>query len=70
MNMHVPQSIQTATELRYLASVARHIISPSTNGPIIQPAQDTLLGMFKLTDDATFFTQNEMMNLLSMVQAF
>jgi DNA-directed RNA polymerase beta' subunit len=70
MNMHVPQSIQTATELRYLASVARHIISPSTNGPIIQPAQDTLLGMFKLTDDSTYFTQNEIMNLMASVEAF
>jgi DNA-directed RNA polymerase beta' subunit len=70
MNMHVPQSIQTATELRYLASVARHIISPGTNGPIIQPAQDTLLGLFKLTDDATVFNQNELMNLMTMVQCF
>ena len=35
MNMHVPQSIQTATELRYLAQVPKQIISPSTNSPII-----------------------------------
>lgn len=70
MNMHVPQSIQTVTELRYLASIARHIISPSTNSPIIQPAQDTLLGLFKLTDDGTFFTQNELMNLMSSIQKF
>jgi DNA-directed RNA polymerase II subunit RPB1 len=35
MNMHVPQSIAAATELRYLASVLRNIVSPRTNSPIV-----------------------------------
>jgi len=70
MNLHVPQSLQTAVELKYLASVSKHIISPSLNDPIIQPAQDNLVGLFKLTDDNVFFSQQEIMNLLVGVEKF
>ncbi len=49
MNMHVPQSIAAATELRFLASVLRNIISPRTNSPIIQLFQDTMTGMYRMT---------------------
>lgn len=70
MNMHVPQSIQAATELRYLASVRKQIISPSTNSPIIHPSQDNLLGLYKITEDNVFFTHREVMNLMAKVKAF
>ncbi len=70
MNLHVPQSLQTSVELKYLAAVSKHIISPSTNDPIIQPAQDNLVGLFKITDDNVFFTQQEVMNLLVGVEKF
>ena len=70
MNMHVPQSIQTAVELRYLASVSKMIISPADNKPIIGPAQDNLLGLFKITDDNVFFTQQELMNMLVGIEKF
>ena len=70
MNLHIPQSLQTSVELKYLAAVSRHIISPSTNEPIIGPAQDNLLGLFKLTDDNVFFTQQEVMNLMVGVEKF
>ena len=70
MNMHVPQSLQTAVELKYLAAVSKHIISPSSNEPIIGPAQDNLVGLFKITDDNVFFTQQEVMNMLVGVEKF
>ena len=70
MNLHVPQSLQTSVELKYLAAVSKHIISPSTNDPIIQPAQDNLVGLFKITDDNVFFTQQEVMNLLVGIEKF
>ena len=70
MNMHVPQSIQTAVELEYLAAVSKNIISPSSSSPIIAPAQDNLLGLFKLTDDNVFFTHQEIMNLLVGIEKF
>ena len=70
MNKHVPQSIQTVVELDYLASVSRMIISPSENKPIISPAQDNLLGLFKITDDSVYFSQQEVMNLLVGINKF
>ena len=70
MNMHVPQSLQTAVELKYLAAVSKHIISPSSNEPIIGPAQDNLVGLFKITDDNVFFTQQEVMNMLVGIEKF
>jgi len=49
MNMHVPQSIDSMSELINIASVAKQIISPRENKPIITVVQDTLLGLYKLT---------------------
>ena len=70
MNMHMPQSLQTVVELKYLAAVSKMIISPSENKPIIQPAQDNLLGLFKLTDDNVFLSQQEFMNMLVGIEKF
>ena len=49
MNMHVPQSIQSMSELINIASLNYQIISPRENKPIITVVQDTLLGLYKLT---------------------
>tara|TARA_B110000285_G_scaffold234836_1_gene313266 strand:+ start:2134 stop:6708 length:4575 start_codon:yes stop_codon:yes gene_type:complete len=49
MNMHVPQSVQAMSELINIASVNHQIISPRENKPIITVVQDTLLGIYKLT---------------------
>jgi DNA-directed RNA polymerase II subunit RPB1 len=49
MNMHVPQSIHSMSELINICSVNSQIISPRENKPIITIVQDTLLGMYKLT---------------------
>jgi DNA-directed RNA polymerase II subunit RPB1 len=70
MNQHCPQSLQAAVELRYLAAVPKMIISPSENKPIIQPAQDNLLGLFKITDDNVLFSQQETMNMLVGIEKF
>ena len=49
MNMHVPQSIHSVAELINISSVNKQIISPRENKPIITIVQDTLLGVYKLT---------------------
>ena len=49
MNMHAPQSIKCISELINIASVNNQIISPRENKPIISIVQDTLLGIYKLT---------------------
>jgi len=50
MNMHAPQSIHSVIELINIASVNKQIISPRENKPIITIVQDTLLGIYKLTN--------------------
>ena len=49
MNMHVPQSVQAMSELINIVAVNYQIISPRENKPIITVVQDTLLGLYKLT---------------------
>uniref|UniRef100_A0A6C0AJC9 DNA-directed RNA polymerase n=1 Tax=viral metagenome TaxID=1070528 RepID=A0A6C0AJC9_9ZZZZ len=65
MNMHVPQSIASATELRYLASLLRNIISPRTNSPIIQLFQDTMTGIFRISQPDVEVPEVIAMNILA-----
>jgi DNA-directed RNA polymerase II subunit RPB1 len=65
MNMHVPQSIAAATELKVIASILRQIISPRTCSPIIQVFQDTLTGVFRMSKDDVSIPEHIAMNMLS-----
>jgi len=49
MNMHVPQSQQTVSELKTLAMVPTQIVSPQEGKPVIGLVQDALLGASRLT---------------------
>ena len=49
MNMHVPQSQQTVSELMNLAMVPTQIVSPQEGKPVIGLVQDALLGASRLT---------------------
>jgi DNA-directed RNA polymerase II subunit RPB1 len=65
MNMHVPQSIVAATEIKYLASVLRQIVSPRTHSPIIQIFQDTGTGAYRLTQPNVRVPEHIAMNILA-----
>jgi DNA-directed RNA polymerase beta' subunit len=64
MNMHMPQNPEAAAELRYLAAVPRHIISPASNSPIVGIFQDNLLGLFRFTRENITMTPKDAMNFL------
>ena len=64
MNMHVPQSVQSKLELKYLTAVPYQIISPRENKPIISIVQDTLLGTNRISRDKVVIRQQQMMNLM------
>ncbi|KAL9939377.1 hypothetical protein V8E36_002190 [Tilletia maclaganii] len=49
MNLHVPQSEETRAELSQIAWVARQIVSPQANKPVMGIVQDTLCGIRKFT---------------------
>ena len=68
MNMHVPQSIASATELRYIASVLRNIISPRTNSPIIQLFQDTMTGAYRISQPNVKVPEPIAMNILARIK--
>jgi DNA-directed RNA polymerase II subunit RPB1 len=68
MNMHVPQSISAATELRFLATVLRNIISPRTNSPIIQLFQDTMTGAYRISQPKVTVPEPLAMNMLARIK--
>jgi DNA-directed RNA polymerase II subunit RPB1 len=63
MNMHVPQSLESMTELKFLAAVPLQIISPRSNKPVIGIVQDTLLGVNRLSKEKQI-TLQQLMNLM------
>ena len=65
MNMHVPQSIVSATELRVIATILRQIISPRTCGPIIQMFQDSLTGVYRISQAGVSVPEHLAMNMLA-----
>jgi DNA-directed RNA polymerase II subunit RPB1 len=65
MNMHVPQSITSATEIKYLASVLRQIVSPRTNAAIISVFQDTQTGVYRLSQPNVKIPEHIAMNILA-----
>lgn len=67
MNMHVPQSIAAAMELRFLASVLRNIISPRTSSPIIQLFQDTMTGIYRISQPGVLIPEPMAMNILAKI---
>lgn len=68
MNMHVPQSIAAATELRFLASVLRNIISPRTSSPIVQLFQDTMTGTYRISQPGVEVPEHIAMNIMSKIR--
>jgi DNA-directed RNA polymerase II subunit RPB1 len=66
MNCHAPQSIAAKIELAEIVSVNNQIISPRENKPIITIVQDTLLGIYKLTNSETLqFKQGDKLTYAS-----
>ena len=64
MNMHMPQDEESASELRNLAAVPYHIVSPASNSTIIGIFQDSLLGLYRFTRKNIKFDALETMRYL------
>eukprot|EP00301_Raphidiophrys_heterophryoidea_P007668 c12937_g1_i1.p1 GENE.c12937_g1_i1~~c12937_g1_i1.p1 ORF type:complete len:1809 (-),score=303.34 c12937_g1_i1:220-5646(-) len=70
MNLHVPQTLETQAEALELMCVPKQIITPQSNKPVIGLVQDTLLGSMLFTRRDTFFTRDEVMNILMWLDGF
>ncbi len=68
MNMHMPQDIESESELKNLAAVKLQIISPANNKSIVGIFQDSLLGSYRFTRENINFTHHEAMNLLTLIK--
>jgi DNA-directed RNA polymerase II subunit RPB1 len=64
MNMHMPQDIESESELMNLAATPWQIISPQNNKTIIGIFQDSLLGSYRFTRSDINFNPRQAMNLL------
>ena len=69
MNMHAPQSEQSASELRNLVAVSQHLITPASNQPIIGIFQDSMLGCYRFTRDNISFTHEKAMDILMRIKS-
>lgn len=65
MNAHIPQSIPTITELKKLATLRNHVISPRLNAPTVTVIQDTLSGVYRLTRSKVKIPEQEAMNMIA-----
>jgi len=63
MNMHLPQTVQTMTELKDLAYIPYMIISQKDGIPIIGMVQDVLLGAYRISDDSVKIDPKTVANL-------
>lgn len=70
MNLHMPQSIQSANELISLASVPTQIISPAQAKPIISIVQDVALGVYLITHPSVQISQKQYFNIMSRMSRF
>ena len=68
--MHVPQSIQSAVELKQIAAIPHQIISAAKSSPIITPVQDTLIGFYKITGKGVKFNRREILSLMTKITIF
>ena len=64
MNLHMPQDIESESELLNLAAVTWQVVSPANNKSIIGIFQDSLLGSYRFTRENIKFTARQAMNIL------
>lgn len=64
MNLHVPQSEESRSELKHLCMVPLNIVSPQGNRPLMGIIQDTLCGIYKICHRDVFLNPQEVMNVM------
>lgn len=67
MNLHVPQSHETRSEVMNLCMVPLNIVSPQRNGPLMGIVQDTLCGIYKMCRRDVFLDKEQVMGILMWV---
>jgi len=63
MNIHVPQSLESQAELKYLSAAQWNMISPQSSKPNIAIVQDSLLGAYRMTINSVKLTSGQFFNI-------
>ena len=64
MNLHLPQSLESKSEIMNIMHVPKQIVSPQSNRPVMGIVQDTLIGCKIFTERDNFLTYDEVNNLI------
>jgi len=64
MNIHVPQTIQTVTELLLICNATKRFVSPTSSKIAISVKQDTLMGSYLQSYDHILIDWKDAMNIL------
>ncbi|KKY19120.1 putative dna-dependent rna polymerase ii largest [Phaeomoniella chlamydospora] len=64
MNLHVPQSQESRSELANICMVPLNIVSPQRNSPLMGIIQDTLLGIYKICRRDVMLSKEDVMNVM------
>ncbi|KAF9761031.1 DNA-directed RNA polymerase II subunit RPB1, partial [Nosema granulosis] len=68
MNLHMPQSYNTISELEEICMVSKQVLGPQSNKPVMGIVQDTLTGLRFFTNRDAFFDKREMMQVLYSIE--
>ena len=63
MNVHVPQSLESQAELKYLSAVQFNMISPQSSKPNMCVVQDSLLGSYQMTKGTKKLSKSQFFNM-------
>src|SRR5579872_1348413 len=64
MNIHIPQCIQTVSELLLICNATKRFVSPASSNIAISVKQDTLMGSYLQTYDTIRIDWKDAMNIL------
>ena len=70
MNMHVPQSHETRSEIKEIMLVPHNIVSPQSNKPVMGIVQDSLLSSRLMTKRDTFIEEDMFMQIVMYIEDF
>ena len=70
MNMHLPQSLESKSEIMNIMHVPKQIVSPQSNRPVMGIVQDTLIGCKLFTARDNFLNYEQTMNLVMWIEDF
>ena len=68
MNIHVPQTLESQAELKYLSATQWNIISAQSSKPNMAIVQDALVGSYRMTYGIQKITRDEFFNILDNVK--